>query len=149
MHAKVAATKCNFQEHLDVALRDRLVAGINKTELHRNLFFGKDTSFHHLRVVCETTEDLNNPGTSSPVTQIMCQTPPIPEQAACFKKEAKSQDVQLVWKSASPSGMQVLISLPTTLLLDGINKYSCSIQQPTRVFLNSFVRYVPRLILHQ
>ncbi len=28
-------TKCNFQKHLDVALRDGLVTGINRAELHR------------------------------------------------------------------------------------------------------------------
>ncbi len=54
------ASKCNFQEHLDVALRDRLVAGINRPELQRKLLSEKDTSFQNLRVVCETTEDLNN-----------------------------------------------------------------------------------------
>ncbi len=53
------ASKCNFQEHLDVAQRDRLVAGINRPELQRRLLSEKDTSFQNLRVVCETTEDLN------------------------------------------------------------------------------------------
>ncbi len=54
------ASKCNSQEHLDVALRDRLVAGINRPELQRRLLSEKDTSFQNLRAVCETTEDLNN-----------------------------------------------------------------------------------------
>ncbi len=52
------SSKCNFHEHLDVALRDRLVTGINKPELRRKLLSEKDTSFHSLRVVCETAEDL-------------------------------------------------------------------------------------------
>ncbi len=51
------ASKCNFQEHLDVALRDRLVAGINRAELQRKLLSEKDTSFKNPRVVCGTTED--------------------------------------------------------------------------------------------
>ncbi len=39
------SSKCNFQDHLDVALRDRLVAGINRPELQRRLLSKKDTSF--------------------------------------------------------------------------------------------------------
>ncbi len=46
------AAKCNFQEHLDVALRDRLVAGINRPELQRMLLSEKDTSLLKLCVVC-------------------------------------------------------------------------------------------------
>ncbi len=54
------ASKCNFQEHLHVALRDRLVAGINRPELQRKRIFEKDASFQNPSVVCGTTEDLNN-----------------------------------------------------------------------------------------
>ncbi len=54
------ASKCNFQEHLDVTVRNRLVAGINRPELQRKLLSEKDTSFQRLRVVCETAEYLKN-----------------------------------------------------------------------------------------
>ncbi len=54
------ASKCNFEGHLHVAVRDRLVAGINWPELQRKLLSEKDTSFQSLRVVCETNKDLNN-----------------------------------------------------------------------------------------
>ncbi len=70
------ASKCNFQEHLDVALRDRLVAGINRPELQRRLLSEQNTSFPNLRVVCETTEDLNN-STQEPALLLhqSCATP--------------------------------------------------------------------------
>ncbi len=51
-----------------------------------------------------------NPGVCSYVTPIMYKDPTIPEQAACFKKEAEIQDVQLVWRSTSPREMQILTS---------------------------------------
>ncbi len=53
--------KCNFEGHLDMALRDRLVVGTNRPELQRNFLSEKDTSFQNLRVVCETNEYLKNP----------------------------------------------------------------------------------------
>ncbi len=56
----MAATKCNFQEHLDVTLRNRLVAEFNWPKLQRKLLSEKDTSFQNLRIVRETTEGLNN-----------------------------------------------------------------------------------------
>ncbi len=75
------AIKCNFQEHLDVALRDRLVAGINRLELQRRFLSEKDTSFQNLRVVCETTEDLNNSTQEPavPLHQTVRHTLPNPE----------------------------------------------------------------------
>ncbi len=39
------ASKCNFEGHLDVALRDRLAAGINRTELQKKLLSETNTSF--------------------------------------------------------------------------------------------------------
>ncbi len=80
VHIQKQASKCNFQEHLDVALRDQLVAGINRPELQRRLLSDKDISFQNLRVFCETTEDLNN-STQKPAannTPIVCQSPPNP-----------------------------------------------------------------------
>ncbi len=35
--------ECNFQKHLDVVLRDRLMARINKTELQREVLYENDT----------------------------------------------------------------------------------------------------------
>ncbi len=52
------APTCNVQEHLDVALRDRLVAGSNKPGLQRKFLSQKDASFQNLRVVCAANEDL-------------------------------------------------------------------------------------------
>ncbi len=59
------ASKCYFEGHLDVALRDRWVEGINWPELQRKLLSEKYTSFQNLRVVCETNEDLNAGANSS------------------------------------------------------------------------------------
>ncbi len=91
---------------LDVSLRDRLVAGINRPELQRKLLSEKGTSFQNLRVVCETIEDLNN-STQEPAALFHVPSPSNQGQVTWFRKELESQDVQLVWRSAPPTGMQV------------------------------------------
>ncbi len=73
------ASKCNFEGHLDVALRDRLLAGINGPELQRKLLSEKDTSFQNLRVVCEINEDLKNSTQEPPV--LLHQSCSMPHQA--------------------------------------------------------------------
>ncbi len=86
-----------------------LVAGINRAELQRKFLSEKDT------FIPEPTGRLWNdrgpkriaPGASSPTTSILYQTPPIPGQATWFKKEPENQEVQLVWRSTPPTGMQV------------------------------------------
>ncbi len=60
VHIQRQPSKCNFQEHLDVTIRNRLAAGIDRPELQRKLLSKKDASFQSLRVVCETTEYLKN-----------------------------------------------------------------------------------------
>ncbi len=85
------ASKCNFEGQLEIALRERLVTGMNRPELQRKLLSEKDTSFQNLCAVFETTEDLRNLTllASSPVTPIIYQTQLTPDQEVCFPKDTK------------------------------------------------------------
>ncbi len=84
VHLQRQASKCNFEGHLDVALRDRLVAEISRQS---KLPSEKDTSFQNIRVVSETNEDLNN-STQKPTVllhQSCSKPPPSTAQVASFK----------------------------------------------------------------
>ena len=52
------ASRCNFGEKLEENLRDRLIAGINNSELQRKLLDIPDLTFAKARDICERRDDV-------------------------------------------------------------------------------------------
>lgn len=53
------ASKCNFGDQLQDALRDRLIAGINNTILQKKMLLADTPTFSTLRTLCQKFEELN------------------------------------------------------------------------------------------
>jgi hypothetical protein len=52
------AMKCNFGDHLEEHLCDRLIAGVNNTEIQRRMLVRKDLTFAEAKEICEQHDDV-------------------------------------------------------------------------------------------
>ncbi|VDP94811.1 unnamed protein product [Echinostoma caproni] len=52
------ASRCNFGDHLQTQLRDRIIAGINCPELQQKLLLMHDCTFQSAKKVCEQYQDV-------------------------------------------------------------------------------------------
>ena len=57
LELQTQAAKCNYGEQLLIHLRDRLIAGINSTDLKQKLLLLPNPTFQTVRVVCEQYQD--------------------------------------------------------------------------------------------
>ena len=60
LQLQTQAAKCNFGDQLDTQLRDRLIAGINDSNLQRQLLLLEKPTFQSVRTVCEQYQDVAN-----------------------------------------------------------------------------------------
>ena len=65
------AMRCNFGDHLDEHLRDRLIAGVNNTEVQRRLLGNPTISFTEAKEVCEQHDDVH--AATAQTTTVMLQ----------------------------------------------------------------------------
>ena len=54
------AASCNFGDQLKIALRDRVIAGINSPEIQRRLLSRKNLTYEETREILEDSEDLQS-----------------------------------------------------------------------------------------
>ena len=78
------AAKCNYQEHLDYNLRDRLITGINHKQLQQQLFMLKNPTYQIVRQLVESYDDVN--ATTSENIQF-----DYPASSALFTMSSKQQ----------------------------------------------------------
>jgi len=69
LRIQIQASKCNFGNHLEIQIRDRIAAGINNTEIQQKLLREKDLTYHKARNIVQEYDDLCN-STTIPVLQV-------------------------------------------------------------------------------
>jgi hypothetical protein len=87
------ASKCNFQNQLEIALRDRIIAGINDQNIQRKLLLLPDATFQSVRNYCEQFEDVNT-ATSEQSTILANSSTQRSNVQQSFRKFDTNQKVQ-------------------------------------------------------
>lgn len=54
---QLQAPKCNFEGHLSIQLRDRLIDGVNHSEVHMKLLLKQDLALFKGPTICEQLDD--------------------------------------------------------------------------------------------